>query len=485
MKVNININNVYSNVEQPLPEVVNKALRSKLSAELIGAFFARRANPYAGVKYFYTLKGQRFPTGMLAIVRSVLDKYQIEYDHIDYRPQVQLGIELPLHNVTLRDYQKEAVDLAVQKQRGIMRMGTGAGKSSCLAGVIAKLNVPTLLLIHKTDIFYQLISTLERTLQVPIGKIGDGYCEVDKQITVGMIQSIAHVFDPKVKIAAKEDVLLKQKAEDIKQYLNGIKAILGDECHHISSDTFWTVLQNTQNALYRIGVTATAFREDNMDLMLEGALAKKFFDISSSDLIDLKWLVPPDIYLYPVAHQRRKKGDTYSQVYREEIVENVDRNRLICNLALKAKQAGRAVLIAVTQIEHGEILEKMLQSVDSSAIFVNGQSKSEIRKKILEELGEGTVRIVTATNIYSEGVDMPALPVLINAAGAASGIHSLQLLGRILRTFPGKTKAWCVDLQDDGKFLNNHSKERVNIYMTEPRYKLIPVKDISEVNFND
>jgi hypothetical protein len=58
------------------------------------------------------------------------------------------------------------------------------------------------------------------------------------------------------------------------------------------------------------------------------------------------------------------------------------------------------------------------------------------------------------------------------------------LLGRVLRTAPNKPKAYVVDLQDTGKFLNNHSKERVNIYSTEPRYKLIPVKGIDEVSFD-
>jgi len=194
--------------------------------------------------------------------------------------------------------------------------------------------------------------------------------------------------------------------------------------------------------------------------------------------------VPPTIYLYPVEHERRQKGDPYSLVYNENIVNNMDRNRLICNLALKAKQTGKATLVSVLQIEHGEVLESMLQKVDSTAIFVNGQSKSEMRQQILKELGDGKNRIVIATNIYSEGVDMPKLSVLINAAGAASGIHSLQLLGRVLRTAPNKNKAYIVDLQDTGKFLNNHSKERVNIYLTEPRYKLVPVKGINEVSFD-
>lgn len=478
----IQIHNVKSQIIQPLPEAVLKALRSKLSAEMVGAFFARRANPYAGVKYFFTPKTQQFPTGMISYVRDIMDKFNLQYETMDYRPEVLLGTVLPLHDLELRAYQDNAVNLAIAKQRGIIQAGTGAGKTSVLSGILARTNVKSLILIHKTDIFYQLIKNFERVLKVPIGRIGDGECDF-QNITVAMIQTVARLYDPKVKVVEKDNKLLKEKGDQIRQFVSDVECVLIDEAHHIAADTFWTVMQNVPKALYRIGVTATPFREDNMDIMLEGALAQKIVSISSSWLIDNNYLVPPDIYLFPFSHQRRKGKDPYSIVYGQEVVENVDRNYLICNLALKAKAAGHAILVAVTQIEHGEVLEKMLQRVDPTAIFVNGQSKSDVRQQILKELGAGANRIVVATNIYSEGVDMPALSVLINAKAAASGIDSLQLLGRVLRTAPGKTKAWVIDIQDDGKFLNNHSKERVSIYSTEARYKLIPVTDISQINF--
>lgn len=467
---------------QPLPESVIKSLRAKLSAEMVGAFFARRANPYAGVKYFFTPKTQTFPTGMIAYVRDILDKYNLQYEQVDCRPAVVCGPVLPLQDNQMRGYQDNAVELAITKQRGIIQAGTGAGKTLMLSGILARTNVKSLILIHKTDIFYQLIKNFKKNLKVPIGQIGDGECTFEN-ITVAMIQTVARLYDPKVKGLEKDNKILKEKGDQIRQFMSDVECVLIDEAHHVAADTFWLVMQNIPKALYRIGVTATPFREDNMDIMLEGALAKRIVSISSSWLIENKYLVPPDIYLFPFDHARRKGKDPYSIVYTQEIVENAERNDLICALALKAKKAGKSVLVAVTQIEHGEVLEKLLQKVDPTAIFVNGQSKSDVRQQILKELGDGVNRIVVATNIYSEGVDMPALSVLINAKAAASGIDSMQLMGRVLRSAPGKQKAWIIDIQDNGKFLNNHSKDRVSIYSTESKYKMIPVTNIFQVNF--
>jgi len=238
--ITISVNNVKSQLVGQLDPKVISALRSKLSAELPGAFFAKRYSNFhgAGVKYFFTPKTQVFPTGMIHYVRDILDQFKIQWEIVDHRPQVEPGIELPLHNLTLRDYQQEAVDLALQRQRGIIRAGTGAGKSSMLSAIIAKLNRKTLILIHKQDIFYQLVATFERTLQIPIGKIGDGQCDF-QNVTVAMIQTVAHVFDPKVKVLAKDNAILKEKSDAIKQFLGEIQCVLIDEAHHIAADTFW------------------------------------------------------------------------------------------------------------------------------------------------------------------------------------------------------------------------------------------------------
>lgn len=480
--IKINIGNVYSNIEQPLPPNVSKELKNRLTVELPGAIYAQKYSPWAGKRSFYWEKTQKFLTGNLSIIRNVLEKYFIEYELVDIRKVVSQGKEIPL-NCTLRPYQIEAVNEAVKRQRGIILCGTGGGKTNIVSGIVAKLNVKTLIITHKTDLLFQLKDRFEKLLNVPVGIIGNGECLIEA-ISVGTVQTISRLYNSKVKVSEKDDEMLKEKGDIIRAFVKEAEAIVVDESHHLGADSFFDIMKNAETAYWKIGVTATNFREDNLDILMEGLTASTFTKISASWLIDNNYLVPPTIFLYPVKQERRKKGDPYGLVYSEAVVNNIDRNKLICNLALKAKQAGKSVLVAITQIEHGEVLEKMLQSVDSSAVFVNGQSDQEVRQQILKDLGVGANRIVIATNIFSEGVDAPGLSVIINAAAAASGIHSLQLLGRVLRPFSNKSKAWIIDLQDNGKYLNNHSKERVDIYMTEPRYKLVPVQSIQEVDFN-
>src|SRR5579863_9243845 len=139
MTYQILINNCTSQITPALDEAVVSALRTKLSYEILGALYARKINPYAGVKYFFTVKGQQFPTGLIHLVRNVLDLYKVPYDQVDCRQMPVLGPEISL-NASLRDYQEEAVKRALAQQRGIIKSCTGSGKSLMIASLIGKLN---------------------------------------------------------------------------------------------------------------------------------------------------------------------------------------------------------------------------------------------------------------------------------------------------------------------------------------------------------
>lgn len=446
----------------------------------------QRAKFWDGRRKFFSPITQIFPTGLVHYAEAVLDEFGLDVELVDMRNPAYSGGEIPLHSFKLRDYQQIAVDMAVKKQRGIIKMATGSGKTNTIMGVIAKLNVPTLVLIHKTDIFYQLIRRFEEGLKIPIGKIGDGEFDIQR-VTVGMIQTVAKVYDKDhmKKVLAKGDKVKIKQAQDIAALVENCQCIITDEAHHVAADTFWAVQKAAVNAYYRYGFSASPWRIDNADLLIEAAHAKKMIDISASSLIDRGILVRPIVYLLESKHEKKTRNEKYSEVYDAEVVYNPTRNMQVVEVALKAAAEGKTVLIAVTKIAHGEILEELLQKSDPTALFVCGESDSQVRQDVLKELDQHKRKIVICTTIFGEGIDCPGLDVLINAKAADSSIDAFQLLGRVIRAAPGKTIAHVIDIFDRNcKYLTAHATSREEIYETEERYKIVKVTDVSQIKFN-
>lgn len=462
--IQIEIQNIKSRLLGELDPKIISALYNKLSAEVVGSYYAQQRTPYwDGKKHFFTKGGRAFPTGLVWMVRNVLDKHHIEYEYVDLRVKPKEQSPLPLHNVILRPYQEQVVNDSIEQQRAVIRISTGGGKTICMAALVGKLNLTTLILIHRQEIMQQIKETFERVLQVPIGTVGAGIIDI-KPITISMIQS----------------------AHELKDFLSTVDVLMGDEGHHAPAETYWQVAQQCENAYYRYLWTGTDWREDNMSILLDGFAGKKKWDINASKLIQDGWLVPPEIFLYDFKHERKaRKGMPYSEIYDTEITNNYERNKLVVDIAMKAVKANKSTLILINYIEHGENLLKILEKVYPEAVFIHGSTEPEKRQKVFQEFREGTRKLIISSNILGEGVDIPKLDVLITARAEASTVAAYQALGRTLRLSEGKIKSLVVDLCDSGvKYLESHTNSRISVYAKEPRYKLIPIKDISEVSFD-
>ncbi len=97
-------------------------------------------------------------------------------------------------------------------------------------------------------------------------------------------------------------------------------------------------------------------------------------------------------------------------------------------------------------------------------MFVYGATSSEQRLHAINALETGQLHALIATDIFSEGVDIPKVGVLINAAGMKSRVKVLQRVGRALRPHPSKPYALIIDFIDDdaGLFLQ-HSYQRLKV----------------------
>lgn len=481
------IGNVMTSITGDIPVEFWEDLSFRMSYEVPGAFFSEAAQKghWDGRKKLFNKRALMFPTGLFSIFRETCLSHNIKYQIKDTRKKPQHGEPISVKGISLRDYQITAADKALATQRGMIRAATGAGKTEIIAELVGRINVPTLVLIHKQDIFHQLVERLEKRLQVPIGRIGCGVI-APEQITVGMIQTIHRAYGGTLQ-GYKDldpDKTIISKPEMVQNVVESAGCVIIDECHHVAANIFGTVLTRCDKAFYRWGFSASPFREDNADLLLDAHTGAKCVDISASELIDRGYLAKPTIYLYKFDHGR-PNAFGYPHMYEQQVVKNTFRNKAVVQAALRAISAGKTCLIAVTRIEHGQMLEAMLkQCLPGKIKFASGQLDSEERKQILKDLNERKINVAIATTVFGEGIDCPSLDVLINAKANKSSIDSLQLVGRALRKTPSKSKATIIDIYDDHcKYLGKHAKDRLKIYKTEPAFFVKQIKDPSEILF--
>jgi len=93
---------------------------------------------------------------------------------------------------------------------------------------------------------------------------------------------------------------------------------------------------------------------------------------------------------------------------------------------------------------HEAMKELELRGVTSAVI--SGETPREERLRIFEDYEAGRVRVLSNCMVLTEGWDAPWAEVAIIARPTQSQPLLVQMVGRVLRTHPGKTEALILDL---------------------------------------
>lgn len=485
----IHVENTTSKFLQPPTEEVVEALREELKYKndadnpFTRKKFGKKNIQIPEWKYLFHKGKNSFPTGLLDIVEKVLKYHRIDYQIVDLRLDYPIKNPLPLQSYSLRDYQIQAESAAIKHKNCIIKIATGGGKTAIMASLAGKFNgYDHIIFVRRQMLLYQTIEVFKRELGIQIGQIGAGIVDI-KPLTIAMIPTTARAIDPKWKFQRINDddeddetKLSEKQKDEIKQYLQRCNLLTIDECHAIASDTCQLVTKAAKNARYRWGFSATPFRDDGKDILLNAATGPRAVDISASFLIERGYLVPPYIYFFktpPVRLPLWQQGQ-YQDVYKEFIVENQSRNQLIIDKALEAYNRFEKVLILVRQIEHGKILEEALLDQGAWVDYLSGKDSASKRSQVMKQFTTRTRSILIGSDgIMSEGIDLPAISVLINASGGKSSVMYYQKIGRAIRLAKDKKRAIIIDFLDQNvRYLNNQAKARMKFIETEPLYKL-------------
>ena len=483
METIITVNNVWSKIND-LPNIdVVDDLDARTSFFVQGYQYMRaythgrmdsktgKLKYWDGKRHLLT-KDLVFPTGLLKRVSDCLTELGVEFKIKDIRPRVDSSNPLKVLKYQPRPYQQEAADAFYKTGRGILRLATGAGKTFLAAVIAAEYNVPTVIYVVGKDLLYQFYSTFKEVLPVDIGIVGDGQCDI-KRITICSIWTAAAACGIKQnKKDYEEDwdptisKLTETNKSEIQNMIMSSNLGIVDECHYAATQTIQNIFKASKRCRYFCGMSASSWRDDGSDLLLESVCGPQLFNLPAKQLIDQKYLVMPKIVFYNVPYDNElSRGKSYMSIYNSYIVNNPTRNELIVNVAKKLIEKGRKVLILVRNISHGK---KLLESLgDISIFFLNGSQDGETRNNVKEMFINGEYKCIIASSIFDQGVDIPNLDALILAGSGKSSIRALQRIGRVIRTSENKEDALVVDFLDNAKYLDSHSRIRAAIYKQE------------------
>jgi superfamily II DNA or RNA helicase len=274
------------------------------------------------------------------------------------------------------------------------------------------------------------------------------------------------------KIMEKKASTKFKKYKETLEFMESIRVMIADEVHHSKATTWYESLPLCSNAIYRVGLTGTVDRKDKMGWMrLQAIFSDVITRVSNEELIAQGISSKPTIRLVPIQEPRNIEIiGNYMEAYRLGIVENEVRNEMVAQLVdsyIKRRAGG--VLVSVKEIEHGNRILAKLKERGIDVEFIHGGSDVDDRARGLEKFSKGQLKVLIASTIIDEGVDMKSIGCMVLAAGGKSMRQQLQRIGRGLRLngIDGNS-VMVFDFYDQtNKFLLGHSNERIKIFKNE------------------
>lgn len=360
-------------------------------------------------------------------------------------------------NVPLYEYQQEAVDKMLEAQYGILQAPAGCGKTQMGIAIATTLGRRTLWVTHTSDLLTQSKKRAEQYVDSSLtGTITEGKVQIGKGITFATVQTLCNL--------------------DLSQYRDVWDCIIVDECHRVAgTPTAMTQFSKVLNALaarHKYGLSATVHRADGMiaaTYALLGGIAYQVPDAAVKDKIMTVSVLPR------ATHQglSREFLDTDGTIIYAKLVnflaDSTPRNNLI--VADLVANRDHYNLILSDRLTHLEtLMNRLPPDLRKQAAMIDGKMTSKkakaLREQAIEEMRQGRKRYLFATySLAREGLDIPRLDRLYLTTPQKDYAVITQSVGRIARTFEGKSEPICYDYVDDGiQYLVRSYKKRCTSY---------------------
>lgn len=323
--------------------------------------------------------------------------------------------------------------------KGLVVAATGVGKTY-LAAFDSMKAERVLFVAHREEIIKQAARSFKNVRKSEdIGFFYNGTKDNDKEMIFALVQTLG-----------KEEYL---KEEYFKR--DYFDYIVIDEFHHAVSSNYRKIIDYF-TPKFLLGLTATPERLDSKDVF-SICDYNTVYEIRLSDAINKGYLLPfryYGIYDQMVDYENIEfKNGKYNDKELEEALMLDKRGELILKHYEKYN-SGRALGFCSSK-KHAEYMAKYFCENGVTAVAVysgeNGEY-AENRTEAVNKLTKGEIKVIFSVDMFNEGLDIPAIDMVMFLRPTQSPTVFLQQLGRGLRKHKDKKYLNVLD------FIGNYKK---------------------------
>ena len=373
----------------------------------------------------------------------------------------------------LRPTQIEARDAFLDKninylRNGVIQLETGKGKTVTSLAIVSMLQLKTLIIVHKDDLFVSWSQDIKKCFGdgLNIGIIKAGKREVGDYLTIATLQTLNRLSE-----------------EELKKLYSTFGIIIHDEVHCCPSTQF--SISSKFNARYKIGLSATPERNDGLTQVISlyfggTCYASVYDEETEEDILPVDVIIRnvKEVFFDPVfriSYRRgthiiskltRLVGDKYDEIsYRlkdneirlsdirgkrpkityqdveDHVVLNETYGTQVLTDVMAEYNAGRSIVMFISKKEHCEIYYANLHALIGDKVQLYYGDSKESNEELMRRAEEREA-LITITTIKkgTEGTNVKAWEVAFLVSSMNNGKGVEQAVGRVRRTKEGKIR---------------------------------------------
>ena len=387
------------------------------------------------------------PRGCEDAITTMLSSRRVDYEIID---NTNHGSPISVKfRGKERDEQLDAINTLMSYSNGVLSATTAFGKTVTAAALIARRKVSTLILVHSKALLSQWHERLSEFLDIDFSEP-----DIPKKrgrrkafSPIGCLDSTSNSLHGVIDIALMQSCF---ENGDVKPFVKGYGMVIVDECHHVSSVTFESVLKEV-TAHFVYGLTATPIRKDGLQPIIFMQCGPIRFSSDAKAQIEKqsfqRYLLQRFTSYRPISNEKQS-----FTALSQSLAESDMRNALIVDDILHAVAAGRAPIVLTNRTSHVKTLAQKLEPHIVNVVQLTGEGSAKNKREALQKLQDiphDAPLVIVATGKYvGEGFDYPRLDTLFLALPISWKGLVAQYAGRLHRENEGKTDVRIYDYID-------------------------------------